>query len=92
MLKQLLLVAGIVGSGLLMQGCRVAAPVLEDMGGSSPGCSTCNDCDTKTKMMIRQQARSARNVEEFVDTYFFNYNVHDPYRGDYRVLDGNCCR
>lgn len=89
MLKQIALVAGLVGAGLALSGCRVAAPALEDVGGYSQ----CGQCDTKTKMIIRQQARGARNVEEFVDTYFLNYNIHDPYRGDYRVLDGSgCCR
>ena len=88
MLKQIALVAGLVVAGLASSGCRVAAPVLEDMGGYSP----CGGCTTKTQMILRQQGRSARNVEEFVDTYFLNYDIHDPYRGDLTVLDGRYCR
>lgn len=88
MLKQIALVAGLVVAGLASSGCRVAAPVLEDMGGYSP----CGGCTTKTQMILRQQGRSARNVEEFVDTYFLNYDIHDPYRGDLKVLDGRYCR
>jgi hypothetical protein len=88
MLKQIALVAGLVVAGLASSGCRVAAPVLEDVGGYSP----CGGCTTKTQMILRQQGRSARNVEEFVDTYFLNYDIHDPYRGDLKVLDGRYCR
>lgn len=89
MLKQIALTAGLIVAGLASTGCRAVAPALEDVGGYS----NCGGCDTKTKMIVRQQARNARGVEEFVDTYFLNYNIHDPYRGDYRVLDGSgCCR
>lgn len=87
MLKQIALVAGLVVAGLASSGCRVAAPVLEDAGGYSP----CGGCTTKTQMILRQQGRSARNIEEFVDTYFLNYDIHDPYRGDLKVLDGRSC-
>ena len=66
-------------------GCRWAAPALEDFG--RQGCGPCGD--SKTKMMIRQEARNARHQEEFIDTYFWNYDIHDPYRGDYEILDGS---
>jgi hypothetical protein len=87
MLKQVALVASLALVGLASSGCRVAAPALEEVGGYSP----CGGCTTKTQMIVRQQARSARNVEEFMDTYFLNYDIHDPYRGDYKVLDGRYC-
>ena len=89
MLKQIALAAGLIVAGLSSTGCRVVAPALEDAGGYSQ----CGQCDSKSKMITRQQARSARGVEEFVDTYFLNYDIHDPYRADYLVLDGSgCCR
>lgn len=95
MIKQLALAAGLLVAMVSTTGCRVGAPLLEEVGGYSP----CGGCTTKTQMIIRQQARGGRNIEEFVDTYFLNYDIHDPYRGDYRVLDGryccestNCCK
>lgn len=87
MLKQVALVAGLVVTGLVASGCRVIAPGLEEVSGYSP----CGGCTTKTQMIMRQQARGARNVEEFVDTYFLNYDINDPYRGDFKVLDGRYC-
>ena len=89
MFKQLALAVGFVVSGFSFSGCRVAAPVLEDAGGYSQA----DSCDTKTKKIVRQQGRNARKCEEFIDTYFWNYDIHDPYRGDKYVLDGDdCCR
>jgi hypothetical protein len=89
MLTRLALAAGLVLTGVLSTGCRIAAPAYESMGGYN-GCS---DCDSKTKMMLRQQGRNSRHIEEFFDTHFWNYNINDPYRGDRLVLDGsNCCR
>jgi hypothetical protein len=66
----------------MLGGCRFGAPLLEDLGGC-PGCggSACAP-DTKTKAILRQQARNAREQERFIDQYFFNYDIHDPYRGD----------
>ena len=84
MLKQVALVAGLVVAGLAASGCRVVAPGLEEVSGYSAG----GGSTTKTQMILRQQARGARNVEEFVDTYFLNYDSNDPYRGDFTVLDG----
>ena len=63
--------------------CRFIAPVAEDIGGG--GVSGMS----KTEMIMSQQGRNARKGEEFIDTYFLNYDKNDPYRGDYYVLDGS---
>ncbi len=84
MLKNIALVAGLAVAGLALSGCRMGATVLEEVGGST----ATSGPSTKTQMLLRQQARGARNVEEFVDTYFWNYDIHDPYRADFKVLDG----
>ena len=89
MLTRMALAAGLLLAGVVSTGCRVAAPAFESAGGYSG----CGQCDSKTKMILRQQGRNSRHIEEFVDTYFWNYDIHDPYRGDYLVLDGSgCCR
>jgi hypothetical protein len=89
MLKRIALAAGLVLAGVSATGCRLAAPAYESMGGYSQ----CGQCDSKTKMILRQQGRNSRHIEEFMDTYFLNYDINDPYRGDYLVLDGTgCCR
>lgn len=88
MLKNIALVAGLAVAGLALSGCRMGAAALEEVGGST----ATGGPATKTQLLMRQQARSARNVEEFVDTYFWNYDIHDPYRADFKVLDGRFCR
>ena len=89
MLKRMALAAGLVLAGVSATGCRIAAPAFESAGGYTH----CGQCDSKTKMILRQQGRNARHVEEFMDTYFLNYDINDPYRGDYLMLDGTgCCR
>ena len=89
MLTRMALAAGLVLTGVFASGCRVAAPAYENMGGYNQ----CGACDSKTKMILRQQGRNSRHIESFVDTYFLNYDINDPYRGDTLVLDGSgCCR
>ena len=84
MLKRAFLTLGLAAILASATGCRWTATAMEDWGRSD-----CGPCDcSKSKMMWRQQARNQRHIEEFVDTYFWNYDVHDPYRGDYVVLDG----
>jgi hypothetical protein len=89
MLTRIALAAGLALAVMTATGCRLAAPAFESAGGyNHPG-----QCDSKTKMILRQQGRNSRHIEEFVDTYFLNYDINDPYRGDILVLDGSgCCR
>ena len=80
-MKRISLVIAIVAVMGCLGGCRFAAPLAESAGGhpySAHGC--CGD--TKTKAILRQWGRDARRGEQFVDQYFLNYNIHDPYRGD----------
>lgn len=79
--KRLLLVAALVIAANLLGGCRFAAPVFEDLGGCPSACHM-GGCDTKTKAMFRQWGSDARCGEQFIDQYFLNYDIHDPYRGD----------
>ena len=89
MFTRIALAAGLVLTLGVTTGCRVIAPTLEDAGAYGG----CGGCDSKSKMILRQQARNARHIEAFADQYFLNYDIHDPYRGDYLVLDGTgCCR
>lgn len=87
MLKRLSLVLVLVALAAPLGACRMVATAAEDLGGYGG----CGDCMTKTKLIIRQQARNLRQNEEFVDTYFLNYDINDPYRADYYVLDGDGC-
>ena len=79
MSKRLLMVLVVLMAGSLVGGCRFASPALEALSGS--GC-------TKTQQIIRHQARNARKGEAFIDQYFLNYAINDPYRGDLFALDG----
>ena len=91
MIKRLGLVFGFMAVLVLFGGCRFLAPVAESWGGCPCGahgvcccpsnCDT-NFCDTKTRAMWRQWGRCMRKQERFIDTYFFNYDINDPYRGD----------
>ncbi len=81
MQKRLALVFALMLGSPLLGGCRFAAPVLEDVGGCPYSCHM-GACDTKTKAMLRQWGADARRNERFIDEYFFNYDIHDPYRGD----------
>ena len=87
MLKRFALVAIIGLICVVATGCRFGAPLLEDMGGY--GKCGCNDC-TKTKMIIRNWARDARHQERCIDNLFLNYDINDPYRGDYLPTDCWC--
>jgi hypothetical protein len=88
MIKQLALAAGLLTALISTTGCMgMVGSGLESVGGYG----ACSGCTSKGQMIIRQQARNARNIEEFVDTYFWNYDIHDPYRGDLKVLDGRGC-
>ena len=82
MLKRITFVLLLVMMVAPMAACRMYAPLMEDLGGG--GVSGMS----KTQMILSQQGRNARMQEEFVDTYFLNYDRNDPYRGDYYVLDG----
>lgn len=79
MSKRLMLVLVLVAFGGAFSACRYGGPALEKWAGS--GC-------TKTEQMLRHQARLARKQEAFIDQYFFNYDINDPYRGDLYALDG----
>ncbi len=81
MFKRLLLVAGLVMMVSGLAGCRFFAPLAEDIGGCPTACHG-SQCDTKTKAIIRGWGRDARCGEQFIDQYFLNYDIHDPYRGD----------
>ena len=61
-------------------GCRFVAPGLESLSGAGSYSER-----TKTDQIIGQWARDTRKNERFVDTYFLNYDINDPYRGDYLV-------
>jgi hypothetical protein len=87
MVKRFALVVFVLGS-IALSGCRFVAPVFEEAGGCGraggcgcPGGAGCGP-DTKSKAMLRQWGADARRNEQFVDTYFFNYDINDPYRGD----------
>jgi hypothetical protein len=86
MVKRLTLVLVLVMASMSIGGCRFMAPALESAGGYG-GCS---GGQTKSQMILRQWGRDARRGEEIVDTYLLNYDLNNPYRGDYYVLDG--CR
>ncbi len=80
MVKRLSLVMLLAFVGLGVSGCRFAAPALEEAG----GCGRAGGCrgDSKSKAILRQWGQDARKNERFVDNYFLNYDINDPYRGD----------
>ena len=84
MVKSLLLIVGMLVLVGGLGGCRVIAPVCEDIGGCPYSCHG-GGCDTKTKAMFRQWGRDARAGEQFIDQYFLNYDRYDPYRGNCTV-------
>jgi hypothetical protein len=80
MVKGIVLAALLVTSMVAFGGCRLAAPALESVGGAECGPSSVGP--SKTQMILRQWGRDQRSNERFVDNYFLNYDVNDPYRGD----------
>ncbi len=82
MLKRITIALLLIMMVAPISACRFIAPAAEDIGGGGVGGMS------KTQMIISQQGRHARQGEEFIDTYFLNYDRNDPYRGDYYVLDG----
>ena len=69
----------LVTVGLAFGGCRAVAPALEGISGAD----CCEQAGpSKENMIVRQWARDTRKNERFVDTYFLNYDINDPYRGD----------
>ncbi len=87
MLKRFSLVLMIVALASPLAACRFIAAGAEDIGGYG----SCDGCMTKTKLMVRQQGRNFRECESLIDTYIYNYDINDPYRADYVVLDGDRC-
>lgn len=79
--KRLFLIVGLVLAVGLLSGCRFVAPVFEGAGGCPYSCHG-GTCDSKSKAILRQWGQDARGGEQFVDQYFLNYDVNDPYRGD----------
>ena len=69
----------LVTVGLAFGGCRIVRPALQEVGGA--GCYK-QPGPSKTSMIVRQWERDAAKNERFVDQYFLNYDVNDPYRGD----------
>ena len=88
MLKRLALVLVLAAMAMPISACRFMATAAEDVGGYG----SCDDgCMTKTKLMVRQQGRHLRECEALIDQYIWNYDINDPYRADYLVLDGDRC-
>ena len=69
----------LVTVGLAFGGCRVMRPALSELGGAQ--CYK-QGGPSKTSMIVRQWERGAAKNERFVDQYFLNYDINDPYRGD----------
>jgi hypothetical protein len=80
MLKRLSLMVGLIAALGAFGGCRFVAPVAESVGGCPPGSSA--SMGQKNKAIMRQWGRDLRKGERFVDQYFLNYDINDPYRGD----------
>ena len=83
MWKRLSLVVAMVLVLGMTAGCRFVAAPLEAAGGCPTACHG-TSCDSKSKAILRGWGRDARCVEQFVDQYFLNYDINDPYRGDCR--------
>ena len=81
MWKRLSLVAALVLVLGMASGCRWIAPPLESAGGCPYSCHG-TACDSKSKAILREWGRDARRGEQFIDQYFLNYDINDPYRGD----------
>lgn len=76
MLKRLCLVLGLAALVVSLSGCcGGASAFVESVGGCCP-------VQAPPKRILCHQARQMRLQQEFLDTYFLNYDVHDPYRGD----------
>ena len=69
----------LVSVGLAFGGCRIVRPPLQELGGA--GCYK-QAGPSKTSMIVRQWERDSGHNERFVDKYFLNYDINDPYRGD----------
>ena len=80
MLKRLTMVALLVTVGFAFSGCRFAGGLDSACGRTSTACD-----DGKNCAILNQWGRDARKSERAIDHMFFNYDINDPYRGDYLV-------
>jgi hypothetical protein len=75
---------GIAGAsaGCMSQGSQALGAA---SGCSSYGCR--GSSGSQFKSYARQWSRDMQNQQQFVDTYFLNYDVNDPYRCTCPVYD-----
>jgi hypothetical protein len=65
-------------------GCSWGSHALGGVG----GCNSCRyETGSQTCSYARTWARGAQHQQEFLDTYFLNYDVNDPYRCDCPIYD-----
>lgn len=92
MVRRLAIVLGLVGMSVLAAGCSFGSRAL----GSFGGCDTCgSSIGSQARTYSRTWARGMQHQQEFIDTYFLNYDVNDPYRCECPIYDycdtcGNC--
>jgi hypothetical protein len=70
-----------VASGCMTQGSQAL--------GAASGCSSYGGCGggSQFKSYARTWSRDMQRQQQFIDTYFFNYDVNDPYRCTCPVYD-----
>ena len=79
--RRLALLAAVLGVSLMgFNGCRAAAPALEDLSGND--CVDCGHFIQKSKRIMANWGRDMRESERAIDHLLLNYDVNDPYRGD----------
>jgi hypothetical protein len=88
MLRRLAVWVGLLAVVGASAGCSWGAHAL----GSFGGCESCRyETGSQTCSYARSWARNAQYQQQFLDTYFLNYDVNDPYRCDCPIYDYCSC-
>lgn len=77
MVKRLSLALFLLTFGVAMGGCHTVGNALNGMSGVGTSANA-----SRTDMALRQWGADSERNGRFVDTYFLNYDINDPYRGD----------
>jgi hypothetical protein len=83
MVRRLAIVFMLVGSLAFTAGCSVGSQALGVIGCCPPRDTACQQVRTYARVWSRDMQKQ----QQFIDTYFFNYDVNDPYRCDCPMYD-----
>lgn len=82
MVRRLGVLFGLLGLVATSGGCYWGSQALGSVGGCRP-----TSGGSPTTAYARTWSRDMQSQQQFIDQYFFNYDVNNPYRCDCPVYD-----